>query len=153
MYLLLLKYQTITDTCQLNWFWLFLENLIHITPTLLGCFNLTPSPYCHSPISLIHSGIIFTNCWMPANHVACHQQEKWPSCKENNSIRVTLAACGLEEPFFKLCCCVSVFWFWREIGFGVTYLLRVQYSCGVVLVFWFWREIVFGFAYVLCWVL
>jgi hypothetical protein len=37
---------------------------------------------------------------------------------------------------------VSVFWFWQEIGFGVTYVLRVQYSCGVVLVFLFWREIV-----------
>ncbi len=23
--------------------------------------------------------------------------------------------------FFQLCCCVS-FWFWREIGFGFTYL-------------------------------
>ncbi len=61
----------------------------------------------------------------------------------------TLAACGLEEPFFQLCCCVSVFWFWREIGFGVTYILRVQYICGIVLVIWFWWEIVFGFAYVL----
>ncbi len=61
----------------------------------------------------------------------------------------TLAARGLEEPFFQLCCCGSVFWFWREIGFGVTYILRVQYSCGVVLVFWFWREIVFSFAYIL----
>jgi hypothetical protein len=61
----------------------------------------------------------------------------------------TLAARGLEEPFFQLCCCVSVFWFWREIGFGVTYVLRVQYSCDVMLVFQFWREIVFGFAYVL----
>jgi hypothetical protein len=30
-----------------------------------------------------------------------------------------------------------------------TYVLRVQYSCGVVLVFWFWREIVFGGTYVL----
>jgi hypothetical protein len=37
--------------------------------------------------------------------------------------------------FFQLCCCVSVFWFWWKIGFGVTYVLRVQYSCGVVLVF------------------
>ncbi len=61
----------------------------------------------------------------------------------------TLTAHGLEEPFFQLCCCVSVFWFWQEIGFSVTYLLRVQYSCGVVLVFRFWGEIVFGFAYVL----
>ncbi len=25
------------------------------------------------------------------------------------------------ETFFQLCCCVS-FWFWREIGFGFTYL-------------------------------
>ncbi len=30
-----------------------------------------------------------------------------------------------------------------------TYVLRVQYSCGVVLVFWFWLEIVFGVMYVL----
>jgi hypothetical protein len=28
-----------------------------------------------------------------------------------------------------------------------TYVLRVKYSCGVVLVFWFWREIVFGVMY------
>ncbi len=28
-----------------------------------------------------------------------------------------------------------------------TYVIRVQYSCGVVLVFWFWQEIVFGVAY------
>ncbi len=33
----------------------------------------------------------------------------------------TLAARGLEELFFQLCCCVS-FWFWQEIGFGFTYL-------------------------------
>jgi hypothetical protein len=32
----------------------------------------------------------------------------------------TLAARGLEELFFQLCCCVS-FWFWREIGFGFIY--------------------------------
>jgi hypothetical protein len=48
----------------------------------------------------------------------------------------TLASCGLVEPFFQLCCCVS-FLFWREIGFGFIYyyVLRVSYSCGVVLVF------------------
>jgi hypothetical protein len=34
----------------------------------------------------------------------------------------TLAACGLKELFFLLCCCVS-FWFWREIGFSFTYYL------------------------------
>ncbi len=30
-----------------------------------------------------------------------------------------------------------------------NYVLRVQYSCSVVLVFWFWREIVFGVTHVL----
>ena len=35
--------------------------------------------------------------------------------------------------------CVS-FWFWREIVFGVTYVLSVQYSCAVVSVFLLWRE-------------
>jgi hypothetical protein len=30
------------------------------------------------------------------------------------------ASRGLEESFFQLCCCVSI-WFWREIGFGCTY--------------------------------
>jgi hypothetical protein len=33
----------------------------------------------------------------------------------------TLAARGLEELFFLMWFCVS-FWFWREIGFGFTYL-------------------------------
>ncbi len=69
--------------------------------------------------------------------------------RQNDRETNTLAARGLEEPFFQLCYCVSVFWFWQEIGFGVTYVLRVQYSWGIVLVFWFWRETVFGFAYVL----
>ncbi len=31
----------------------------------------------------------------------------------------------------------------------LTYVSRVQYSCGVVLVFLFWREIVFGITYIL----
>jgi hypothetical protein len=35
------------------------------------------------------------------------------------------------------------------MGFVVTYVLKVQYSCGVMLVFWFWQETVFGFAYIL----
>jgi hypothetical protein len=63
----------------------------------------------------------------------------------------TLAARGLEELFFG-CAVVSVF---NSSGKYVlvlhttTYVLRVQYSCGVVLVFWFWREIYFGVTYVL----
>jgi hypothetical protein len=32
---------------------------------------------------------------------------------------------------------------------SLTYVSRVQYSCGVVLVFKFWREIVFGDTYIL----
>ncbi len=40
------------------------------------------------------------------------------------------------------CGVVLVFWFWREIVFGVTYVISVQYSCAVVSVFWLWREIV-----------
>ncbi len=45
----------------------------------------------------------------------------------------TLAVRGLEECFFQLCCCVS-FWFWREIGFGFTYLCTqstIQLWCCV----------------------
>ncbi len=38
------------------------------------------------------------------------------------------------------------FWFWREIVFGVTYVLSVQYSCAVVSVFLLW---LFGVTYVL----
>jgi hypothetical protein len=40
------------------------------------------------------------------------------------------------------CGIVLVFWFWREIVFGVTYVLSVQYSCAVVAFFWLWWEIV-----------
>ncbi len=40
------------------------------------------------------------------------------------------------------CGSVCVFWFWREIVFGVTYVLSVQYTCAGVSVFWLWWEIV-----------
>ncbi len=39
------------------------------------------------------------------------------------------------------CGVVLVFWFWWEIVFGVTYVLSIQYSCVVVSVFWLWWEI------------
>jgi hypothetical protein len=62
---------------------------------------------------------------------------------------IHLLRVGWRNFFFQLCCCVS-FWFWQEIEFGLhTYVLRVQYSCGVVLVFWLRRKIVFGVTYVL----
>ncbi len=40
------------------------------------------------------------------------------------------------------CGVVLVFLFWREIVFGVTYVLSVQYSCAVVSVFWLRQKIV-----------
>jgi hypothetical protein len=39
------------------------------------------------------------------------------------------------------CGVVLTFWFWRELFFDVTYILSVQYSCAVVSVFWLWQEI------------
>ena len=39
------------------------------------------------------------------------------------------------------CGVVLVFLLWWDIVFGVTYILSVQYSCAVVSVFWLWREI------------
>jgi hypothetical protein len=39
------------------------------------------------------------------------------------------------------CGVVLVFWFWQEIVVGVMYILSVQYCCVVVSVFWLWREI------------
>ncbi len=47
------------------------------------------------------------------------------------------------------CGVMLAFWFWREIVFGVTYLLSVQYSCAVLSVFWLWREIVLWWEIVL----
>ncbi len=46
----------------------------------------------------------------------------------------TLAARGLEELFFQLCCCVS-FWLWQEIGFSFIYyvLMYLDYNTVVVL--------------------
>ena len=39
----------------------------------------------------------------------------------------------LEYHTFVVLC--YFFWFWQEIGVGVTYVLSVQYSCVVVSVF------------------
>ncbi len=49
----------------------------------------------------------------------------------------TLAVRGLEE-LFSSCAVVSVFWFWQEIGFGVTYLRTLStiqlWHCVIFLV-------------------
>ncbi len=48
--------------------------------------------------------------------------------------------------FFQLCCCVSFLVSdGKQVLVLLTYISRVQYSCGVMLVFWFWREIVFWY--------
>ncbi len=61
----------------------------------------------------------------------------------------TLAVRGLEE-HFSSCAVVSVFGSGgKQVLVLHTYVLRVQYSCGVVLVIWFWWEIVFDITYVL----
>ncbi len=39
------------------------------------------------------------------------------------------------------CGVVLIFWSWQEIDIDVTYVLSVQYSCAVVSVFWLWRVI------------
>ncbi len=64
---------------------------------------------------------------------------------------IHLLARGLEIFFFSSAV-VSVFGSGKKyvlVLHTTTYVLRVQYSCGVVLVFWFWQEIVFGVTYVL----
>ena len=59
----------------------------------------------------------------------------------------TLAVHGLEE-LFSSCGFVSVFGSgWKLVLVLHTYILRVQYSCGIVLVFWFWQKIGFGVTY------
>jgi hypothetical protein len=40
------------------------------------------------------------------------------------------------------CGVVLVFWSWRETVIDFTYVFSVRYSCGVVSAFWLWREIV-----------
>jgi hypothetical protein len=66
----------------------------------------------------------------------------------NDREMVTLPARGLEE-LFSSCAVVSVFGSdgKKVLVLHTTYVLRVQYSCGVVLVFWFWLEIVIGVTY------
>ncbi len=53
-------------------------------------------------------------------------------------LHTTYVLRGLYHTVVVLC---QFFWFWREIVFGVTYVLSVQYSCAVVLVFWLWRQL------------
>jgi hypothetical protein len=56
-----------------------------------------------------------TKTYFPPETKKLTQQHNW------KKVPPTLAAHGLEELFFQLCCCVS-FLIWQEIGFGVTNL-------------------------------
>jgi hypothetical protein len=60
-------------------------------------------------------------CWPAGYYLAYSKINLEEPGKVTQPNQDTLAACGLEELFFQLCFCVS-FWFWREIGFGFTYL-------------------------------
>jgi hypothetical protein len=80
------------------------------------------------------------------------------SSQNENTFLQTVAARGLEE-LFPSCAVVSVFWLWREIVLGVTYLAYQLCHCVFFLVaagnsfglhrsvFWLWREIVLGVTY------
>jgi hypothetical protein len=59
-------------------------------------------------------------------------------------LRPNLGKCGVTYILRVQYSCgiVFVFWFWQEIVLGAIYILRVQYSCAVVSVFWLWQEIV-----------
>jgi hypothetical protein len=48
---------------------------------------------------------------------------------------------GIYLEYITVVVLCNFFWFWREIVFGVTYVLSLQYSCAVVSVFWLWWEI------------
>ncbi len=51
--------------------------------------------------------------------------------------------------FFSSYVCQFVVLAGNRFWFYILMYLEYKYSCGVVLVFWFWREIVFGVTYVL----
>ncbi len=54
-------------------------------------------------------------------------------CSGRNQVLVVHTTMHLEYQTVVVFC--QLFWFWREIVFGVTYVLSVQYSCVVVAFF------------------
>ena len=88
------------------------------------------------------------NCSIPSMHserkiTVCphkHSFTPYPSLSPySRTDRITdretnrLAACGLEELFFLVVLLCQFIGFWREIGFGVTYLFVLEYNTVVVL--------------------
>ncbi len=73
--------------------------------------------------------VVYRRTWY-----VCRIEKKtvnWHFPCQNTENLDTLATRGLEEPFFQL----SVFWFWREIGFGFTYYL-CAYVRGLGKILW-----------------
>ncbi len=63
-------------------------------------------------------------------------------CSGGKHVLVLYTTYVLRVSYHTVVVLCQFFWFWREIVFGFTCVLSVQYSCAVVLVFWLWREIV-----------
>ncbi len=112
----------------------------------------------------------YYHSFTPYPSLSPYIQTEWLTEERIHSLRI-----GWRN-FFQLCCCVRflvsggkkvsvlltyvsrvqyscgfvlVFWFWQEIVYGVTYVLSVQYTCAVVSVFWLWQEIVLWWGIVL----
>jgi hypothetical protein len=96
------------------------------------------------PIFLINTLLLL----IPLLVLTDRQNYRWTELQRNKYTRCAWAG-GTFFLVVLLCQFLAPagnrFWFYLLC----TYVLRVQYSCGVVLVFWFWREIVFGVTYVL----
>ncbi len=70
--------------------------------------------------------------------------------RQNDRQRTKYTLCAWAGGTFSSCAVVSVFGSGRKYVLVLhTYVLRVQYSCGIVLIVLFWQEIVFGVTYVL----
>jgi hypothetical protein len=111
------------------------------------------------PIFLVNTLLLFCShkhYFTPYPSLSPYSQTDGIKDREMN----TLAACGLEE-HFSSCAVVSVFWLWREIVLGITYLPYQLWCCVIFLVatghsfglhrsvFWLWRKIVLGVTYYL----
>jgi hypothetical protein len=117
-----------------NW-WIF---VVFLQRTLKENFpfNLINTLLLHIPL------LALTHRWM-----------EWQTEERIHSLQV-----GWRN-FFSSCAVVSVFWLWRKIILGVTYLPYHLWRCVFFLVvvgnsfglhrsvFWLWREIVLGVTY------
>jgi hypothetical protein len=112
--------------------------------TIYSTHNLDIHPPLKLPLRYLPTPLALV---APSKYVVLYIRYLQRNTKKRGS---TLAARGLEELFFPVVLLCHFFGSgWKWVLVLHTYILRVQYSCGVVLVFWFWRKIVFGVTYVL----